>query len=110
METFIALFCIAPIIIYAVIIGSNAQKAWLTAQEKGRRIQLHNVKLREAEERRVHTAAVRDARIAEAHNKNQLLEMKIEQEAIKLAIMRREAGLDAPEFKPSDYDPDPKQS
>lgn len=103
METFIALFCVTPVAIALLIAGSAAQKAWLVAQEKGRRIQLHNVKLCEAEERRTHSAAVRDARVAVEHNKNQLLEMKIEQEAIKLAVMRKEAGLDAPEFKPENY-------
>lgn len=104
MEKFIGLFCFTPVLIAILIAWAATQKAWLVAQEKGRRIQIHNVKLQEAAERRAHTAAVRDARIAVEHNKNQLIEMKIEQEAVKLTVMRREAGLDAPEFKPDNYE------
>ena len=104
------LFVIVPFVIACIPILAVAEQAWLAGKEKQRRIELHEAKIKEAHDRAeeraqraIDATAVRETRIAEAHNKTMLMELKIELEALKIAKQRKDMGFDAPDFNPKDY-------
>ena len=75
----------------------NLLNAWQHAQAVQRK--LDDAARKEREE-----LETREARIAQAHNKNALLELQIEKRDLENRRLRQKLGLNAQDFNPSNYD------
>ena len=84
-------------ILELLITIQNLLNAWQHAQAVQRK--LDDAARKEREE-----LETREARIAQAHNKNALLELQIEKRALENQRLRQKLGLTSETFTPADYD------
>jgi len=101
---FIALYCVLPVFIVGTCVIGAGVKAYLTACEKQRKIELYKAKLQEAQAKaELHRSTI-EMRAAKATNDVILQDTKIEIEKLKLLKLQKDMGLTAPEFSPKDYE------
>lgn len=102
MYTF--LFIILPVVIALTPIYIVFERLRIEAEDKAATDRLQQLKIAELEQKQKAAAAIRDAKLAEAHNKVMLQELKIETEALKQQQLKQKLGMTSQEFNPQNYE------
>jgi len=104
MEIFI--FCVGlPVAVILSPFAIGMCVDYRRGQERKRKLALQDARLLDLAEARALRARIAEAKIAEAHNRAEVQGLQIELLALKIGKERKEQGLDAPEFNPTDYPP-----
>ncbi len=101
MYTF--LFIILPVVIALTPIYIVFERLRIEAEDKAAKDRLQQLKIAELEQKQKAAAAIH-AKLAEAHNKVMLQELKIETEALKQQQLKQKLGMTSQEFNPQNYE------
>ena len=97
-------FCVTPILIVLSPFVIGLVIDIYRFHERNVRNAIHAERLRELAEKRTHRAMVAEAKIAAENDKAEKARLEIDLLNLKIQKSRKDLNLDAPDFKPQDYE------